>query len=73
MSRSGEPDWVAGRCGRMRVLSVLGVVVRGAGMVRGRSGRDVVKRIMRMRGGMEGGGGAEDIVVLGSGWVAVVD
>lgn len=32
-------------------------------MVRGRSGREVVKRIMRVRGGIEGGGGAEVMVV----------
>lgn len=44
-------------------MSVVGVVVRGEAMVRGRSGREVVKRIMRVRGGMEGGGGVEDIVV----------
>lgn len=45
----------------MRVLRVRGVVVRGEAMVRGRSGREVVKRIMRVNGGMEGGGGVDDI------------
>ncbi len=32
--------------------------------MRGRSGREVVKRIMRVRGGIEGGGGMEDIVFV---------
>ena len=45
----------------MRVLRVRGVVVRGEAMVRGRSGSEVVKRIMRVNGGMEGGGGVDDI------------
>ena len=64
----------------MRVLRVSGVVVRGVAMVRGRSGRDVEKRIMRVRGGMGGGRVAEDIVVsnvviqmLASGESPVVD
>ena len=39
----------------MRVERVEGVVRRGWGMRRGRSGREVVKRIMRFRGGMVGG------------------
>ena len=63
---------VGGRWGRMRVLSVMGVVVRGWVMVRGRSGSDVVKRMMRVRGGMEEGGAVEDIVVcMMCIWVAV--
>ena len=33
----------------------VGVVVREEGIVRGRSGMDVVKRITRLRGGKEGG------------------
>ena len=45
----------------MRVLRVRGVVVRGEAMVRGRSGREVVKRTMRVNGWMEGGGGVDDI------------
>ena len=37
----------------MRVESVVGVVVRGLETVRGRSGREVVKRMIRVRGDME--------------------
>ena len=62
MRRRGEAERAGGRCGRIRRVSVRGVVVRGEAMVRGRSGSGVVKRIMRVRGGMEGGGGVEDIV-----------
>lgn len=45
----------------MRVKSVIAVVVRGEGMVSGRSGMEVVKRIMRVRGGKDGGEGEEAI------------
>ncbi len=62
MRRREQAERGGGRCGRMRVLRVVGVVVRGAVMVRGRSGREVVKRIMRVRGGMEGGGEVDGIV-----------
>lgn len=64
MRRRGEAERAGGRFGRMRVLRVVGVVLRGAVMLSGRSGREVVKRIMRVRGGMEGGGGVDDIVVV---------
>lgn len=46
----------------MSVESVMGVVVRGEGMVRGRSGMEVVNRIMRVRGG-DGGGEGEEIMM----------
>lgn len=64
MRRRGRADRAGGRVGRMRVWRVCGVVVRGEAMVRGRSGREVVKRIMRVRGGMEGGGSAGVGVVV---------
>lgn len=76
MRRRGLAERVGGRCGRIRVKRVVGVVVRGEGMGRGRSGREVVKRIMRVRDGIEGGGGVVvvDIVVccLFGGWVVAV-
>ena len=58
--RMGEAEREGGRCGRMRVERVVGVVRRGWGMVRGRSGMEVVKRIMRFRGGMVGCGGEDE-------------
>ena len=70
MRRRGQAERVGGRCGRIRVERVVGVVVRGEGMVRGRSGSEVVKRIMRVRGGIEGGGGVVVgiVVCLVGGW-----
>ncbi len=61
----GEAESVGGRCGRMSVERVVGVVRRGWGMVRGRSGMEVVKRIMRFRGGMVGGEGEDEEAI---GW-----
>lgn len=43
----------------MRVESVVGVDFRGDGMVRGRSGMEAVKRIMRLRGVRKGEEGEE--------------
>lgn len=74
MRRSGECVYGAGRWGRIRAQRVVGVVRCGEAMVRGRSGREVVKRIMRVRGGMEGGGEVVvvDIDVCWFGWVSGV-
>lgn len=49
----------------MRVESVMGVVVRGEGIVRGRSGLEVVNRIVRVRGG-NGGGEGEEVMISSS-------
>lgn len=54
-----------GRCGRIKVDRVMGVVVRGEEMVSGRSGMEAVKRIMRLSGEKDGerrGGVGEAIV-----------
>ncbi len=56
----GEAASGSGRCGRMSVERVVGLVRRGWGMVRGRSGMEVAKRIMRFRGGMVGGEGEDE-------------
>lgn len=45
----------------MRVESVMGVVVRGEGMERGRSGNEIVNLMIRVRGEIEGGEGGEVI------------
>ena len=63
----GEAERVGGRCGRMRVERVVGVVRLGWGMVRGRSGMDVVKRIMRFRGRVVGGEGEDEEAIGGVG------
>lgn len=57
MRRRGQAERAGGRLGRMRVWRVCGVVVRGEAMLRGRSGREVVKRIIRVSGGMGMGDG----------------
>lgn len=69
MRRIAQADSRGGRWGRISVARVSGVVRRGWEMMRGRSGREVVKRIMRVRGGM-GGGVVEGIV--GGGLLLVV-
>jgi len=48
----------------MRVESVMGVVVRGEGMVKWRSEMEVAKRIMILRGGNDEGGGEVVMVVV---------
>ncbi len=70
IKRRGEAAKAGGRCGRIRVESVIGVVVRGEGMVRGRSGMEVVNRIMSVRGEKEGGGIEELMVSSGFGGTA---
>lgn len=59
IKRRGEAERLLGRCGRMRVTSVMGVVVRGKDMLRGRSGMEVAKRITRLRGENEEGEGED--------------
>ncbi len=54
----------------MRVERVIGVVVRGEGMVRGRSGMEVVNRITSVRGEEEGGGIEELMMSSGFGGIA---
>lgn len=62
MRRRRLEEWEGGREARMRDLRVMIVVRLGSGMSRSRSGREVVKRIVRGKGASAFGGG----VVVGS-------
>lgn len=60
MSRNGQARSFAGRCGRMRVWRLRGVVVVGELMVKERSGIGGEKRMMRKRDDV--------ILVVGGRW-----
>lgn len=63
MRRRGHAERGGGRCGRIKVERVMGVVMRGKSMGMGRSGRQVVKRTMTVRGGDGEGTGVVDMIV----------
>ena len=63
--RRGQVERLGGRCGRMRVERIKGVVERGEEMVSGRSGSEVVKRTIKVSGGSEGGDGKDEVMAFG--------